>query len=555
MGTFAIEAMPQEEVSSPGTPADVVQQNSQEVESRDSGTPPPKSVAFRLSFLAIVINLFLYALDATTLAVAAPAIAADLKGTSLESFWASILYLLGVVITQPLYAALSDIFGRKPLLYVAYLFFLAGSLAFALAPNMGSVIAGRLLQGLGGGGLDVLSEIIITDMTTLQERSLYLGLMAIPTAVGSVLGPTVGGLFSSLVTWRWLGWINLPLLGISSTLVVFFLRLRAPPQTSLPSKLGGLDWTGTSFFTAGSVLFILPLSWAGNLYPWSSFRTLLPLLLGAAIFVIFAVYERKPPSPVMPYRIFHSRTPISTLAGVFFHGMSLYSLLMWLPLLYQSVALETVLQSAVTLLPTSFVSVLSAVAGVTIVGIANIGYRWSIRLSWVLTVAGTGVLILLDTSSSAAFRHGLPVIWGAGIGLLLRLLVLPLQASVLKVDDTGLAIGILLTFRLFGGLVGLAICSTVFSSIFSQSIARIELLPEALSVLENPNDAIAFIPRLRSVDVPNATLLAVRDAYLSAVRAILYTMTAFSGLGLLSSFFTLDLDLQKTEMGQQRFQD
>ncbi|KAI1126025.1 major facilitator superfamily domain-containing protein [Nemania abortiva] len=529
--------------------------NNQEAESRDPPTPAPKkSIAFRLSFLAIVVNLFLYALDATTLAVAAPAIASDLNGTSLESFWASILYLLAVVITQPLYAALSDIFGRKAPLYVAYVFFLAGSLAFALAPNMGSVIAGRLLQGLGGGGLDVLSEIIITDMTTLQERPLYLGLMAIPTAIGSVLGPTVGGLFSSLVTWRWLGWINLPLLGISSTLVVFFLRLRAPPQTSLPSKLGRLDWTGTSFFTAGSVLFVLPLSWAGNLYPWNSFRTLLPLLLGVVILIVFAVYERRPSSPVMPYRIFHSRTPVSTLVGVFFHGMSLYSLLQWLPLLYQAVALETVLKSAVTLLPTSAVSVLSAVAGVTIAGVANVGYRWSIRLSWILTVVGTGVLVLLDTSSSDDFRRGLPVIWGAGIGFLLRLLTLPLQASVLQVDDTGLAIGILLTFRLLGGLVGLAICSTVFSSIFSQSIAKIELLPDVLSVLRSPEQAIASIPLLRSLDLPDEALLAIREAYLHAIRAILYTMTGFSGLGLLSSFFTRDLDLQKTEMGQQRFE-
>jgi hypothetical protein len=463
------------------------------------------------------------------------------------------LYLLGVVITQPLYAALSDIFGRKAPLYVAYLFFLAGSLAFALAPNMGSVIAGRLLQGLGGGGLDVLSEIIVTDMTTLQERPLYLGLVAIPTAIGSVLGPTVGGLFSSLVTWRWLGWINLPLLAISSTLVIFFLRLRAPPQTSLSSKLGNLDWTGTSFFTAGSVLFILPLSWAGNLYPWGSFRTLLPLLLGAAALIAFAVYERRPSLPVMPYRIFHSRTAVSALVGVFFHGMSLYSLLQWLPLLYQAVTLETVLQSAITLLPTSAVSVLSAVAGVTIVGVANIGYRWSIRLSWIFTVAGTGILVLLDTSSSANFRRGLPIIWGSGIGLLLRLLVLPLQASVLQVDDTSLAIGILLTFRLLGGLVGLSICSTIFSSIFSQSIAKIESLPEVLSVLKNPNEAIAFIPMLRNIDLSDETLMAAREAYLNAIRAILYTMTGFSGLGLISSFFTRDLDLHKTEMGQQQF--
>jgi hypothetical protein len=172
----------------------------------------------------------------------------------------------------------------------------------------------------------------------------------------------------------------------------------------------------------------------------------------------------------MPHRIFKSKTASATLIGVFLHGLSLYSLLQWLPLLYQSVMAKTVLQSAVALLPTSIVSVVAAVAGVAVVGLANIGYLWSIRISWILTAVGSGVLVLLDTESSVSFSYGLPVIWAAGIGLLLRLLFLPLQASVVRVDDTGVAIGMLLTFRLLGELIGLAICSTTFSSYFSRAI-------------------------------------------------------------------------------------
>ncbi|KAL0940066.1 uncharacterized protein CTRU02_206676 [Colletotrichum truncatum] len=517
------------------------------------GGAAKKSLAFYLTFVTVLINIFLYGLDATTLAVATPAIAADLGGTSLESFWASISYLLAVIVIQPLYAALSDVIGRKPCLFAAYAFFFAGSIVFSLARNMGGVIAGRVLQGLGGGGLDVLSEIIVTDMTTLKERSMYLGLMAIPTALGSILGPTVGGLFSSLVTWRWLGWINLPFLGISFTLTVFFLRLR-PLEHSRLSQLRQLDWVGMPLFTAGTVLFSLPLSWAGNLYDWGSFRTLLPLLLGVAILAIFAFYESKPTFPIMPHRIFKSKTASATLASVFLHGVSLYSLLQWLPLLYQAVMAKTVLQSAVSLLPTSASCVAFAVGGVAIVGLANAGYRWSIRVSWVLIVAGTGILALLHHGSSASILHGLPVVWAAGIGLLLRLLFLPLQASVVRVDDTGLAIGILLTFRLLGGLVGLSICSTVFSSYFSRSIGAIGELPPSLEHLRDPDAAVAFIPQLRVLELPEETLLPIIQAYQTAIRAIIYTMTGFGGLGLLSSFFISDLSLQKTERGQQQFE-
>jgi hypothetical protein len=477
-----------------------------------------------------------------------------LNGTSLQSFWTSISYLLAVVVTQPLYAALSDVLGRKPCLYAAYALFAAGSIVFALAKSMGAVIAGRVLQGLGGGGLDVLSEIVVTDMTTLQERSLYLGLMAIPTAPGSVLGPTIGGVFSSLVTWRWLGWINLPLLAISFPLTAFFLRLRSLQHSPL-SELRRLDWAGMFLFTAGIILFALPLSWAGNLYAWNSFRTLLPLMLGVAILSMFAFYESRPIAPIMPYRIFNSKTASATLIGAFLHGASLYSLLQWLPLLYQAVMAKTVLQSAVSLLPTSATSVAAAVGGVMMVGLANIGYRWSIRISWAITAVGTGLLILLSADSTASVAYGLPVIWGAGIGLLLRLLFLPLQASVVRVDDTGLAIGILLTFRLLGGLVGLSICSTIFSSYLSRSLDSIGSMPASLEHLRDPEAAVAFIPQLRALDLPEATLQPIIHAYLTSIRAIMYAMTGVAGLGFLSSFFISDLTLKKTEMGQQHFED
>jgi hypothetical protein len=156
---------------------------------------------------------------------------------------------------------------------------------------------------------------------------------------------------------------------------------------------------------------------------------------------------------------------------------------------------KTVLQSAVSLLPTSAISVVAAVGGVTVVGLANIGYRWGIRIAWAFTAVGTGLLVFLDADSTASIAYGLPVIWGAGIGLLLRLLFLPLQASVVRIEDTGLAIGTLLTFRLLGGLVGLSICSTIFSSFFSRSLDSIGSLPISLEQLKYPEAAVAFIPQ------------------------------------------------------------
>lgn len=453
-----------------------------------------------------------------------------------------------------MYASISDVFGRKTPLHFAFLLFAAGSLVFALAQNMAAIIVGRVLQGLGGGGLNILGEIIVADMTTLRERSFYLGLMAVPIAFGSILGPTVGALFSDFPTWRWIGWMNPPLLGVAFPLVLFFLRLRAL-DTTLLAKLKRLDWGGISLFLTGCTAFVLPLSWAGALYPWNSWRTILPLLLGAAVLVMFAIYESKPVAPVVPHRLFRSRTATTTLFGGFIHGMILFSLLQWLPFFYQAVILQTVIQSALSLLPTSIISVVAAGASVLAVGYVGRQYRWSIRLSWILVTLGTGLLTLLDPASSPAMRSGLPVIWGAGVGALLRLLQLPIQASVPSVDDTGLAIGLLLSFRLLGGLVGVAVGSTIFSSTFAPSIAAVGALPDSLALLRDANEAIGFIPKLRTLDLPTEIMNPVRQAYVTSIRAIFYTMTGFGGLGFISSMFIEELSLQKTDLGRQRFKE
>ncbi|KAI1776605.1 MFS general substrate transporter [Hypoxylon cercidicola] len=519
----------------------------------DATTNTKKPLGFYLSFFAINILVFLFSLDSTTVAVAIPAIANELHGTTLESFWAGIAYFLGLVIGQPLYASISDVFGRKPPLYVAFLLFTTGALAFSLARNMAAIIAGRIIQGLGAGGLDVLGEIIVSDMTTLKERPLYLGIMALPIAIGSIIGPTIGALFSDYVTWRWIGWINLPLIGVAFPLLAFFLRLRSL-GLSLEDKMKRLDWGGMSLFAVGCTLFVLPLSWADALYPWKSYQTILPLLLGAALLVVFAVYEAKPEAPVVPHRILRNRTAIVTLCGAFIHGMALFTLLQYIPLFYQAVMLDTRLTSAVSLLPTSVTSVVAAIGSVIAIGKAGMGYRPRIWLFWFLTTLGTGLLIILDSSSSSGMRYGIPLIWGAGIGALLRLLHLPMQASVPSVDDTGHAIALLLTFRCLGGLVGQAIASTVFSSLFASAIAAVGELPDALAALRDPHNAVAFVPQLRILDVPAEVLAPVLQAYTTAMRGIFYAMLGFSGFGLLTSLLTKELSLQRTDRGRQRFE-
>ncbi|KAJ5201678.1 uncharacterized protein N7498_006341 [Penicillium cinerascens] len=493
-------------------------------------TKNKKPLSFHLSFFGMLVMVFIVSLDTTTLAVATPVITHDLGGTTLESFWASICFMLAVSVVQPLYMSTSDVLGRKIPLYTAFFLFAIGSVIFGLAPNMSTVIVGRTIRGLGGSGLDVLNETITADMTTMKERPMYLGILAIPMAAGAILGPVVGSLFTQFVSWRWIGWINLPLIGFSFILTLFFLRLKP---------------------LEGSVLS----SWSGALYTWGSWRTLLPLILGVLLLLVFVFYERIPERPVLPYHLFNSATSTTTFLGGLLHGLIIYTLNTYLPLFYQAAFFETPLHAAITLLPMNILTLFfSCMSPISVAYLRK--YRWNIWLGWVFLTVGVGLLLLIKPDSSVPFRTGMPVVASLGIGVLFTVLVLPAQASVASVDDTGLAVGLLVFFRLLGGLIGLAIGATVFNSVFAKSVKDLGPLPNSLAALENSQNAIGFIPQLKDLksSVPLETLDKITGVYSHSFHSIWIVLIVCAGVGLISSLFTEEVSMEKEELGRQRFE-
>ncbi|KAK2596767.1 hypothetical protein QQS21_006162 [Conoideocrella luteorostrata] len=508
-----------------------------------------KPVSFHLAFLSLLIMVFIVSVDATALAVALPEITKELRATTLEAFWANIAFMLVVTIVQPIYTSLSDIFGRKSPLYASFFLFALGSIVFAVAKSLSIVILGRALQGLGCGGIDVLNEIIVADITTLKERAFYIGLLSIPMAFGTVLGPILGALFSDYVTWRWIGWINLPLVGICLPLTIFFLRLNPMPDTFM-TQLSRVDWTGMAAFTTGAVTFALPLSWAGAMYPWSSWRTILPLCIGAIVLAVFAWYESKAVEPMFPHRIFRNRTAAATLIGSFIHGMMLYTLIAYVPLFFQAVYLETPLDSAISMIP--FFAVLMAFTGIAAMVVDwTRRYVWSIWLGWALTAVGVGIFNLWDLDKSTAKNAGFQVIAAIGIGSLFTVLPIPMQASAERHEDQGLAVGILVAFRLFGALLGLAIASSAFNSQFSDALSSFGG-PQGLPVLQS--DALGFITTLRTVHLAPDVLRNVRQAYVQAFHAVFNVLAGFAGFGFFTSLLTRELTIESEEKGRQAFE-
>lgn len=475
-----------------------------------------------------------------------------MQGTTLEAYWTSLSFLLAVVVAQPIYTSASDVIGRKIPFFTAFLLFFAGSLVFALGKNMATLIGGRLLQGLGGGGLDVLSEVILVDITSLKERPLYLGLFSLPMAGGAVCGPLVGAAFSEFVDWRWIGWVNLPFAAVGAALTIFFLRLRSINR-SFGARLRRLDWTGMLLFAIGSVAFSLPLSWAGAMYPWSSWKTIVPFFVGIVTLVVFAFYESKPAEPIFPYRIFSNRTAaISVICGTI-HGMVMYSGTFYLPLYFQAIMLETPFKSAISILPSTASTIgFSVISALAVEKFRR--YRWMIIIAWVFGSCGVGLWALTSPSSQVSLTAGLQVVLGVGIGTLFTILTIPMQASVEDIDDSGIAAGILVSFRLFGGLVGLAICAGIFNNIFEQRIASIEHLPLSAEGLRDNREIISLIPGLKALDLEPEMLRKVIEAYRRSFEAVFLTLAGMGAIGFASSLFMKEISLEREDMGRQRFE-
>ena len=478
--------------------------------------------------------------------------AARLKGTTLEAFWAQLGYQLPVAVVQPIYVTVSDIFGRRVSLFASLILFSIGAVVFAVAKNMGAVIAGRVLMGLGGGGMEVLSEVIVTDMSTLKERPTWGLLLSIPVAIGSILGPIVGALCSGNDSWRWLGWHNLPFVAVTLFCAYFFLKLK-PTEESLGDKLRRLDWFGMALFALGAVLSTLSLSWASTIYSWKSWEILVPFLLGIAALIGFAVWEKRPAYPCMPHRIFGNITAQVTLIGSFSQGAVVYAALAYLPVYFQAVPRVTPMLAAILLLPICIAEVVSG-GFVTLLVNRTRKYRLVTCVGWGFLAVGMGVTSLWNRNTSLAMMIGSQIITGFGQGTLFISSTMAMQASAPTVDDQGLAAGTLVSFRLFGGLVGTACGATAFSSTYGQSISKVYGLSGAMAFLRDPAKAIEIVSDLKDLALPKELLHQITDAYTASFKTVWLVLAGFAAAGGLASLAMKEPSIESEEVGRQTWE-
>ncbi|MGV4924023.1 DHA2 family efflux MFS transporter permease subunit [Streptomyces sp. BHT-5-2] len=466
---------------------------------------------------ALLLGLLIAALDQTIVATALPTIVSDLGGLDHLS-WVVTAYLLASTAATPLWGKLGDQYGRKKLFQTAIVIFLIGSVLCGIARNMGELIGFRALQGLGGGGLIVLSMAIVGDIVPPRERGRYQGLFGAVFGGSSVLGPLLGGLFVDHLSWRWVFYVNVPIGAVA--LVVIAVALHIPVRRT-PHRI---DYLGTALIAAVAVCLVLMTSLGGVSYPWASWQTALLAGLGAVLLAAFVLVERRAAEPVIPLRLFTLRT--FTLCAVigFVIGFAMFGSMTYLPTFLQVVQRVSPTLSGVHMLPMVFGMLLSSTASGQIVSRTG-HYK-------VFPIAGTAVVTLgllllhrLDPSSGVALMSTYFFVFGFGLGLVMQVLVLIVQNAV-PYEDLGVATSGATFFRSIGASFGVSIFGTIFASRLGPRIADVlsgATLPPGVSpssIAQDPR-TIGKLPPAQAAGVLGAYSTSITDVFLYAAPVVL----------------------------------
>ncbi|KAJ7505939.1 iron permease [Mycena galericulata] len=502
--------------------------------------PPPKSEpksrAFWMCFVAIMVAVFLSALDLTAVGTALPTIAAALHDRKGNYIWVGAAYAMSSTAFIPLSGNLADVFGRKIVMLVSIAFFAAGSALAGSAHRMAMLIAARGVQGIGGGGILTLTEILTSDLVPLSERGLYQGVLAVVWAAAAFSGPSIGGALSSgAQTWRWLFYLNLPLSAIAFLLVSIFLSVHRPAG-SVRDKLWRVDWIGNGIIIFGTGLATIGLTGGGVRYSWASAEVLVPLIGGLSLMVGFAFYEAKVPMlPTIPRDVVSNRTSVSGLIGTAMHGIISISMIYYIPVFFQACFGANPIRSAVDFLPGSVATVPFAVGAAAAISVFK-KYRVINWIGWVAMVVGLGLITTIRADSPTGKWVGFQLITAVGVGILFDAPVFPILAP-LPTNRAASALASFTFTRSFAQTWGI----TISSSILQNGLKK--RLPPAFVAKFSPRTEIAYaaIPVIRKLEGPLRKQ--VEDAFADSMTVIWVVMIGVAGLGFLSSLFMAEIPM------------
>ena len=410
---------------------------------------------------AILMGLFLGALDQTIVSVALPTIITELGGQALYT-WSVTIYLLTSTITVPFYGKLSDLYGRKPLLMIGIVLFLVGSALSGLSQNMEQLIIFRGIQGLGAGALFPISLAVIGDLFTPAERGRYQGLFGAVFGLSSIIGPLLGGFLTEQVSWHWIFYVNLPI-GIVALAVIWHLL----PTVKRPDASRNLDFLGAGVFIVAVASLLIGLT-NKQTNDWNTFEVGGLIAIGLAVGVLFVLVEWKAKEPIVPLGLWRIRTYSASIIATFLISFGFFGAAIFLPQWFQFVHGATPTNSGLYSLAL-LAGVITTSVGSGIL-VSRTGKYKAIILGG-LVLMSVGLFLMTNLRADTE----LPVLWawmfvaGLGIGPTLAVFTIVVQNAV-PVQSLGVATSNLTFFRQIGGSVGLALLGTVFGNRMTEEI-------------------------------------------------------------------------------------
>jgi EmrB/QacA subfamily drug resistance transporter len=495
----------------------------------------------RLWFIlgALLLGMLLAALDQTIVSTALPTIVGDLHWGS-HLAWVVTAYLLASTVSTPLWGKLGDQYGRKTFFQASIVIFVVGSALAGFSHTMTELIAFRAVQGLGGGGLMVGAQTIIGDVVSPRDRGRYMGLFGAMFAVATVIGPLIGGLCVTYLSWRWVFYINLPL-GI----VALFVTGSVLPG-HLRRVAHAIDYAGSLLLAASATSLIIFASLGGISWAWISAPSIFTAVLGVVLAVAFLFAERSAAEPVIPLKLFRERVFNAASAVGFVMGFAMFGALTFLPLYMQIVKGVSPTASGLRILPL-MVGMLGA--SVTSGRLVTRWGRYKIFpiFGTALMTVGAYLLSLIDASTNAWVLAGYMLVFGVGMGLIMQVLVVAVQNAV-SYEDLGVATSSATFFRMIGGSFGTAVFGAIYAIVLNHTIApTLAKVPPTLLKAFNPQTINpSVLGKLKSTAEGLLFYTKYIDAVTHAIQIVFLVAVPISFVAFLLSFLLPEVELRKT---------
>jgi EmrB/QacA subfamily drug resistance transporter len=397
--------------------------------------------------LAVMLSIGLVAIDTTILATAVPSVVDDLGGFT-QFPWLFSIYLLGQAVSVPIYSKLADQYGRKPMMLFGVGLFLVGSLLCGLAWNMVALIVFRAVQGLGAGAVQPIGMTIVGDIYSIEERAKVQGYLASVWALASVVGPTLGGVFSDYLSWRWIFFVNLP---IGAAALWMFIRKFDERVERAPHRI---DVLGSLLLTGGAVLLLLGLLEGGVRWSWSSGTSIALFAASAVLLTAFALVETRAAEPVLPLWVLRHRVILPVMLTSLVVGVMLIGLTSYIPLFAQGVLGHGAVMSGFAVAALTLGWPLSAANAGRLY--LSIGFRATMVIGSLFALAGALLLLTIDGDSSLLHAAVPCFVMGFGFGFTMAPAVIAAQSAV-PWQSRGVTTGATMFARTVGSAVGVAV--------------------------------------------------------------------------------------------------